>query len=382
MGTPINKLTLLECLKEIYKKKIAIISSAITITLIIAIGSLFLPNEYKAQANLLPNPNRGIGFDIFSENGGIQNLASSFLGGGSDESNRFYILLESYSTKLAVVNKFDLVKVYGIEESDSPFEDAIDIFSDNLNLESKEEGNFIIQVWDSNPTRARDITQFLVETLNTRNSEISSKEATFYKEFIENRYIKAINELDSLTLELKNFQTQYGVIELPSQVEGYFSLLNNLSLNKYKSEIKIELLKNKVQESSQSYQIALSELEAISNQLRKAYSDTLSSTFELSFQEIPTISRGYFTLVQKVEIQSEILKFVVPLYEQAKMDQVKSLPVVSVVDEPIIPERKDRPKRSIIVILVFISSLTSLVFYTLLRLIIKNNMSFIYSIRN
>ena len=362
-----------DIVKEIYTNRFRIIIVSLVISVVTAGVSLLLPNEFKSTANLFPNPNRGIGFDIFAENGGIQSLASSFLGGKSNEANRFYVLLESYNTKLAVVENFNLVEVYETTDSETPTLSAIEILTENLNFESKEEGNFVIEVWDKDPVRAKEINDFLIEELSKRNNEISSKEASYYRSFIEGRYNETLTTLNNLTDSLEFFQTEFGVLELPTQVESYLSVLANLSVNKYTAEIKVDLLENTLNKSNSTYKSAVAELNAIEEKLSDAYNDSSNETLELSFNEIPSISKKYFYLVENIKVQTEILKFIVPLVEQAKMDQAKSIPVVSIIDSPRVPELKDKPRRSILVILSFISSMIIMTLYTLISLSVRKN---------
>ena len=108
-----------------------------------AIASLFIKNEYMAQANLLPSNSPNIGFSLFSDEGGISNLASSLLGGSSNEVNKYYVLLNSHSTTKKVIEKFDLINIYRVEESKYPFIEARNILNENTSFEAKEEGKAI-----------------------------------------------------------------------------------------------------------------------------------------------------------------------------------------------------------------------------------------------
>jgi uncharacterized protein involved in exopolysaccharide biosynthesis len=49
--------------------------------------------------------------------------------------------------------------------------------------------------------------------------------------------------------------------------------------------------------------------------------------------------------------QQRILEFVLPIYEQAKIDEQKDIPVLLVLDKAVPPEKKTKPQRSLIVLL-------------------------------
>lgn len=372
--------TLIEVLSDFYNNKIKILLTIFVVTVVSIIGSLLIPNEYKSSANLLPNPKRGIGFDLFSENGGVANIASSLLGGHSEEANRFYILLESRTTMEKLVDAFDLISVYETESSYAPKLDAISKLRGNINIEALEEGNFKIEVWDKSPERAQRINEYLIQLLNNRNIEISTTEAKNYRLFLAERYSISKEKLDSLSNELTSFQSKNGIIELPSQIESYLSVISDLSSDKYRQEIELELLKQSINPNNPKVELINNKLKLLNQSLTGIYLDNDTTNFLLNYSQLPKQSKTYFDLITQIEIETEILKFLVPLYEQAKMDEAKALPVVSIVDPPSYPELKDKPRRSIIVLSSFLFIIMLTFFYRLLILILKKNWNLLISI--
>jgi uncharacterized protein involved in exopolysaccharide biosynthesis len=74
-----------------------------------------------------------------------------------------------------------------------------------------------------------------------------------------------------------------------------------------------------------------------------------------------------FRLYRNLLIQQKILEFLVPLYEQARIDEQKDVPVVLVLDKAVPAERKDRPKRSLIVAIASVIALLVSVFSYVVR---------------
>ncbi len=366
-----------EIFRYLYKNKVLILGISFSVAVIIAVVTLFMPNKYTSTANLLPSQRPSIGFSLFSEQGSLSNLASSVLGTGqSEEANRYLVLLESYTTKKRVIETFDLINRYELSDSEYPLLFAMDLLDENTTFESKEEGNFIISVEDEDPELAKNMASFYVELLNEINTNIVTKDARLYREFIEKRYNKALLDADSVKSNIIAFQNKYGVIELPEQVSAYFSLIGGLTAKQIESEFKLRLLSETVNENSDAYKTAEIQYNSISNALNKAYTDTNASNFLLNFEELPTVATNYYELTLQAEIQSEIQKFLIPLYEQAKMEEAKSLPIVSIVDKPVISKKKSSPKRSLIVISSGFSAFLLVVFYFILRFSFVKNKDF------
>ena len=66
------------------------------------------------------------------------------------------------------------------------------------------------------------------------------------------------------------------------------------------------------------------------------------------------------------EIQTRLMEFILPIYEQAKIEEQKEIPVVLVLDKGMPAERKSAPKRAIIVLAAFLISLLLGISYVLI----------------
>lgn len=262
---------------------------------------------------------------------------------------------------------------YDVSETKTPLYDAIEILNTRTSFESKEEGNFVISVQDQSPELAKRIADFYVEKLNSENTRIVSGDARKYREFLEERVNEAEADLEVLRQETIDFQRTHGVFELPSQAEQYFSLVAGVSAKKIETEVKLDLLSETVLPTNDAYKAALAEFNAINNTLENLYSDADSNNILLNFGDLPELGSRYLDLLLQAEIQAEIQKFLIPLFEQAKMEEAKSLPIVTIIDTPRIPEIKSFPKRSLIVISTGISVFIIMIAYLIIRLNFTKN---------
>ncbi len=64
-------------------------------------------------------------------------------------------------------------------------------------------------------------------------------------------------------------------------------------------------------------------------------------------------------------IQQKILEFLLPLYEQAKINEQKDIPVLLVLDKAAPAIEKSKPKRSIVVLVVFFISFFTFTFLSI-----------------
>ena len=73
---------------------------------------------------------------------------------------------------------------------------------------------------------------------------------------------------------------------------------------------------------------------------------------------------SYLRLQRDVEIHSKILVFLLPVYEQAKIEENRDTPTILILDKPYVADRKKKPKRlTMVVVLTFLGFISSLTFY-------------------
>ena len=106
-------------------------------------------------------------------------------------------------------------------------------------------------------------------------------------------------------------------------------------------------------ENSPQYLGILAEENMLKKKIQELKNSTdLSSTSNIfyAFKQMPNIAIQYLRNFTEVELQQKIMEFVLPMYEQAKVEEQKSIPTIMVIDNAVPPELKFGPKRSVIII--------------------------------
>jgi uncharacterized protein involved in exopolysaccharide biosynthesis len=165
--------------------------------------------------------------------------------------------------------------------------------------------------------------------------------------------MKAIEE------KMYEFQKKYKVIVVPEQLEVSFKMAAELEAQYLQYEIQANLLKETVGENSPQYKNILTQLTMLKNKINELKnSDKISeSNVLLPFKGLPDISIEYFRLYREMQIQSKIMEILLPMYEQAKVEENKSIPTVVVIDKAIPPSQKYYPKRAFIILAAFFLTL-------------------------
>lgn len=279
-----------------WKRFLAI--NLVILTVLTAGITLLIPNRFKSTASLLP-PKQRSGTSL---QGSISQIARDFLPlgnlgrlGAPQEAYNYLAVLQSYTAMEKLIRKFNLAEVYDIEPRTS-IEKTIKALKDYMEFTIEDEGTITITVWDEEPQRAADMANYLVEVLNEISLRLGTQEARDNRHFIERRYLKVIEDLRIAEDTLKAFQRRYGIYSIQEALSGKF----------------------------------------------------LSSFVPL--EQVPELTMQYIRLYRDLEIQNKLLEFSLPMYEQAKLDEQKDIPVVLILDAAVPGERKDTPKRMLIVL--------------------------------
>ncbi|MEP0862082.1 MAG: hypothetical protein HRF52_11655 [Ignavibacterium sp.] len=342
----------------ILKYKRIIILNVTIVTIAAIIISLILPNKYTAQASFIaPKKKGGLFGDIAGFSSTISNI-SKVLGGRlgtvTEDAYNYLVILQSRTAALRVIEKFDLRNVYEID-ADKPIEDILDELDNNVKFNVEDEGNIVISVTDKSPKRASDIANFYVQILNEMSIDLAVKEAKNNREFIEKRFFEIQDTIKFLEDSLKKFSKNFNVLELQEQVKGAITVAAQLKAEVELAKMERDLLKNNLGESHPlvlQADLKLKDLNKRLSTMKFGEDSNLKSSinFFIPFEKIPETGVLYLRLMRDYEIQNKLLEFIYPIYEQAKIEEQKNIPVVVVVDQAIPPEKKSSPKRTLIVV--------------------------------
>ncbi|MBD3378159.1 hypothetical protein GF406_24225 [candidate division KSB1 bacterium] len=362
----------------VWKKKIIV--NFFIVCLVAAGISLIIPKTYRSYAVILPS---GSSSNLMSNLGSLMSDLPAGIGmmgglsGMTGETGTYLAIINSRSVKDTLIDRFNLMERYKTKTR----MEARKILSTNLSVNLNDEGTLSLSIaaktgyfsfGDADqPTKrlTRDMAKVVLEQLERIHQKLKVERAKNNREFIETRYNKNLSDLQIAENELNAFQKEYGAIALPEQTEAQIEAVARLRAMLISKQIELELLEKYYDQTHPDLQRTRDEFD----ELQKKYQDffdskTLSANEDsvdifLPINELPDIGLKYARLYREVMIQQKIQEIILPLYEQAKIQEAKQMPAIQVIDPPILPERKESPKRSFIVI---IAGLLTLLFVLML----------------
>lgn len=337
-------------------KRLILSVTAIVTVLVGVYAFTRMPNVYKAQAIMLPARHAG-GGGLDAVTSGIsstlKDIGLAKLKGG-EESYSPLSLMRSRELQEGIVRQFHFQTAY-----DAPtIEDAVKEFSTHLDGELSEEGNFIVSFEDTSRVRAAAVANATVDAINDVNSRLAKQEATHNLTYAEQRYRQNVADLDTAEKYLGEFQRKYGIFSVTDQAKAEMSAISELEQQKYMAEISLQNATQQYGSNSSEASVFRNTANQLAAKLAEMQTgmDVKASSF-VPTNVLPEVALQYLRLMREVEIQSKLKAFLLPSYEQAKLDENRELLGFVTLDRAVPPVKKSGPHRSTLLLSAFFGSL-------------------------
>ena len=345
------------------KKKIVLITLLSGILAALVVYFAMDPIFYSSATLKTTSKSSGISSLMGIE--GVPDIGElSGLGGGSTvkELALYENILMSRRCVEAAIVSFNILE----EEKFKYMFDAVKYFRQTVMQVTKDKvaGTLEVGIYDKDPAKAKDMVEFMVNQLNSINTELNVLNARNNREFIEGRYELAKQELSSKEDSLRDYQDRFGIapdLQVQAAVKAEIDLESEIR----SEEIKLEILKKILAPDESEIKIQNQKIEELSRQLSNIQNNG-DDTDVLTLKGKPEIVLNYLRLKRNVEIQNKILTTLIPLLEQARIEEKRETPSVLVLDPPAVPDKKVKPKRAItVLILMFITGVMTFLYFIL-----------------
>ena len=283
--------------------------------------------------------------------GGLASLAGVSTGGGKGE---LYVgMLKSRTVSEAIIDHFDLMKHYGWKSRSG----AYGALSEKSRfLLGKDDGILSVSFEDEDPVFAASIANAYVEELQKLNVKINLNNAGRERVFLENRLELVRNDLGRAEDDLKDFQEKNKAIRIDAQASAIIGAIATLKGELASKEVELGVLL--ASQTEQNPQVAalregiVQIQEQISKMERSPQGKNVSGDIFLATSEVPELGLQYARLLRDFKVQETLFELLTKQYEVAKISEAKNTSTIQVLDPATPPDRKSKPKRVMMVVLV------------------------------
>ena len=352
-------------LGTLWRRRLFIVGLTAVAAVLSIVISLLMANWFMAQTRLLLPARSGSGLFSGALLGNLPSSASSLLGGITGDYQRYLSILDSRTVKENVVEQFNLATVYDLNDSAAPLHAAVEMLNGNIDFVVDEEYNHLaVQVYDQDPRRAADMANFFVDELNRINASLASQSAAAFRGYVEQRYQETEADLDSVLTALRDLQSRYGVVDLETQGQAFYTGMSDLRLNVMQVEIEYEQLRTAYGPNNSAVQSAREAVQS-ANRKYNAAMEGRERMLPVPQDSLPTLAYEMLKLEQEHLILARIVEYTRPVLEEARLEEKRKVEAVQVVDVATPPVKKARPWRALIVVSSTLSGFLLATFYVL-----------------
>jgi uncharacterized protein involved in exopolysaccharide biosynthesis len=372
---------ILDSLILLAKHKKSIVIPTLIVSILAVVYILLVPEYWVSYAKIRPESTQATGLSMLSSSDlGISGMGSSLLGSSaSPDAIDFVTVLNSRTFSKKVINKFNLVEYFEIDKKESleEMELAIEKLNNEMKMIGLNDENSVItiQIESKDPELSAKIANYYWKELENYNLETRMTKAKRKRIFLEDRLEQVKTNIDSLTKKMNYFKNKNDIVEIENQTKAAIELYSTLASQKINSEIELQVLKENQDDNSPLVERAEQKLKIINEQIAELETKNKESNlkYNLSLDKINDISSEYMQLLTRLEIQKKVYETLYPQFEQAKIEEVRDLPTIEVIDVADIQGLRSKPNRAIFCIVMFLLALllSSAITYT--WIIMKQN---------
>ena len=240
-------------------------------------------------------------------------------------------------------------------------EDARKDLANHTAISVDRKSQFItITVTDKSPQRAAAMAQAYVEELNRLVAELSTSSARRERIFLEGRLQSVSQDLESAEKNFSQFASKNAAIDVKEQGRAMVEAAATLQGQLIAAESELQGLKQIYNDNNVRVRSMKARVDELKHQLDKMggkgesmteVSAQPSDSLYPSIRKLPLLGVTYANLYRHTKIQEAVLETLTKEYEIAKVQEVREIPTVKVLDSANVSDKKSFPPRLLIMFL-------------------------------
>lgn len=334
-------------LKKHYK---LVLIMPLIVAILVALYSLTMPNYYKSSATLY----------VQSKSGGLSSVLSSIpmagmLGlGQSSDSGYLEAFLKSNTMSGIIIQKYGIATNTAIvgpnpkPASEVKYDDLLNIVNKTVSIGNDAKSGLItISAETMDANLSAQITNSYIEHLTRFANEPQRKKLLFLSEQLA-QVTKDLNEAQE---SLKKFQDENKMFTLEEYAKSIVERMTKLQTEKFSTEVSMQTQDRLMQSfGSMPELIKLEALKVAEATRIKAINDEISVT-QTAMESLPKLALEFARLRVALSVKEKLFTMITEQYELAKIAIADESSAFDVIDSPLVPELKSKPKRATMVIL-------------------------------
>ena len=319
---------------------------------LVALGITYLiPPTFTATTKFMPPQQQQSAAAAMLQNLGALGGLAGATGALKNPADQYIALAKSRTVQDALIIRFKLSERYEEEFK----QDTRKQLEKNTVIMGGKDGLITIDLDDKDPAMAAQIANAYVEELGKLLNRLAVTEAQQRRVFFEKQLASAKDNLIKAEIGLKSSGVNSSALKASPQaaVEGLARLKASITAQ----EVKLASMRGYLTESSPDFKQAQTEFFALRAQLTRAEKEEPASSSD----------SDYIAKFREFKYNETLFELFAKQYEMARVDESREGAVIQVVDAAVVPERKSKPKKAIMSLLVLLCTFAILLVALVVR---------------
>ncbi len=339
-------------------------------SLFLAYGGIyfFVDEQFESTATIVPRGDE----DIAGISSLLRGMRGLPLGLGTSaptsETDLYTTVLESRTLLEKVIREFDLLDVYDIDTTEYGYmEEAIKTLRDNITARETDEAAFLISARSTTRDRSAAMTNYLVREMNAMIISLKVSRSRENRIFLGERVKEIRAQLQHSEDSLRVYQERTGMLDAKEQLEGILSVHTLLESELAARELQKGILERQFDRTSPQVREVDIQIDAYRKKIGELRRSGNPGGPLIALDKVPRTAVEFLRRYREIEINQLLLEFIMPLYEQAKVEEKKDYPVLQVIDYAVPPRKRVWPPRVLLSAACAVSVSIIVFFYLLIR---------------
>jgi len=353
----IVEIDLLDYVMVVVRRRWLLIRNAFIAAVFGVLLSFILPKSYTATTTILPPAeDSGANLQSFIPEAAIPMLS---LKGGHSTADLFVEILRSRSVREGVLNRHfvhqgDSVSLFDVFGTHSLEVAAAKLFR-ATRITSSEQGIVSVSVEMPTARLAADVANAYVAELDRINKQKSTSRAKNSRLYIEDQLRTTEKRLAEVSQALADFQQKHKAISLEDQLKVWIEQAGELKGRILSAEVELGVMLQTMKPDNPEVIRKQRQLD----EMRRRYAElqygsdstaTQQQEFYIPFADVPEVGLQLAELMREAKVQETVWQLLNQQYYQAKIQEARDTPTVQVLDKAVPPEKRSKPKRKLLVI--------------------------------
>lgn len=342
---------LLDYLVILAKHSRTIIFTSGAVTVLTFLVLFILPNEYSATARLMPpQQNLTLSGQLMDSlgarvspganagGGGMGGMAANLL--GLKTAGDLYLSLLTSNTVLDhIIDRFQLMKHYQTRYREDARKALSRAAKVSLGLK---DGIIVIAVTSTTPKLAAEVANGFIEEMDRLLQGLAVQEAQGRLAFLEKERLQASQNLSKAEESVRLFSEQNSVLQIDTQTKGAIEYIARLRAEVDAKEVSIAVLRQQATPFNYDVVRMETEVKGLKEKLHaaEAQRENCVSDVCLPTSKAPSLALEYLRLFREAKFQESLYQLYTKLVEVARLDMVRDVAIVQVLDPADPPEKR------------------------------------------